>query len=104
MLWVYNASLELNAKSEYPAIIAVSLSLTVLMTILVALRAYVRAIVVESPGSDDYVTFFSAVSTRRITPGHSSSRDIDYQHHLQHSCDLSDPLGLGVTFVASTAG
>lgn len=63
MPWVTHVSPEVDKSSQYPAILAVSLTLTTLMTIFVALRAYVRAAIARSLGGDDYVIFVSAVSS-----------------------------------------
>ena len=54
MAWVLNASDEVNARSDYPTIIAVCLVLTILMTVVVVLRIYVHASV-RQIGSDDCV-------------------------------------------------
>ncbi|CEJ61728.1 Putative Integral membrane protein [Penicillium brasilianum] len=43
MGWVYNASEEVEAASQYPLILGVCVSLTILMIITVCLRLYVRA-------------------------------------------------------------
>jgi hypothetical protein len=61
MAWVHNASPEVLAKSQYPAILGVVLGLTGLMVITVALRGYVRAVMVKAVGKDDWVILFSAV-------------------------------------------
>jgi hypothetical protein len=61
-MWVHNASEETNAISQWPVILAVCVSLTVVMTTIVALRFYVRAIMLKAIGKDDWVILFSAVS------------------------------------------
>ena len=61
MPWVWYTSPEVNAISSYPSIIGVAMSVTAVMITIVAARAYVRFGIINLPGSDDYVTFFSAV-------------------------------------------
>jgi hypothetical protein len=43
MGWVYNATPEVEAMSQYRLILGVCLSLTVLMVVIVSLRLFVRA-------------------------------------------------------------
>ena len=67
MTWVYNPQHEtkvsdLDAISRWPTIVGVCVSLTILMTITVGLRIYVRARMIKSLGIDDYVMIFSMVS------------------------------------------
>lgn len=61
MGWVYNASPELDALSDWPKILGICLSLTTLMSATVCLRLYVRAFMIKSLGADDYVMTFSMV-------------------------------------------
>ncbi|ELR05656.1 hypothetical protein VC83_02952 [Pseudogymnoascus destructans] len=61
MQWVYNASPEVLAKSQYPSILGVVLGLTGLMVFTVALRGYVRVAMVKAVGQDDWVILFSAI-------------------------------------------
>ena len=60
MGWIHNASPEVTAQSYYPAILAVCLVLTTIMTVVVSLRIYIhfRA---GRVAADDYVIFFSMV-------------------------------------------
>lgn len=62
MTWVHNATPAVDAQSEWPTIIAVCISLTMLMATTVGLRLYVRAWMIKSVGVDDYVMLFSMVS------------------------------------------
>lgn len=62
MLWVQHASQAVNDKSQWPTILAVVLSLTVVMVTTVALRGYVRGFMLKTIGKDDWVILFSAVS------------------------------------------
>ncbi|RFU27368.1 hypothetical protein B7463_g8972, partial [Scytalidium lignicola] len=59
-MWVHNGSPELDAKSQYVKIMAVSIVLTVIMSIIVALRFYVRGIMLRAIGPDDWVILFGA--------------------------------------------
>lgn len=60
MGWVYNVSPEVAAQSYYPAILAVCVVLTTLMTAVVSLRIYIH-IRAGRVAPDDYVIFFSMV-------------------------------------------
>jgi hypothetical protein len=60
--WVHNGSVELDHESNYKQIMAVSISLTAIMTVIVSLRAYVRAVMLKTLGPDDWVIFITAVS------------------------------------------
>lgn len=60
-MWVQNGSPELDAESQYKKIMAVSLILTVLMSTIVSLRYYVRAVMLRAIGADDWVILFGAV-------------------------------------------
>lgn len=66
--WVHHVSTEVDAQSRYPTIIAVAMALTAVMTIIVLTRGYVRLVIVQQLGKDDYVTFFSAVRLYSIVP------------------------------------
>ncbi|ETN44524.1 uncharacterized protein HMPREF1541_10194 [Cyphellophora europaea CBS 101466] len=59
MIWVQNASPEVDAQSEWPLIVAVCITLSTIMTMCVALRLYVRTYMIKSLGTDDYVIIFS---------------------------------------------
>lgn len=61
MVWVQNASPEVDATSNYPTIIAVCVSITVLMMLTVSTRIYVRAVMIKMMGMDDWIILFSAV-------------------------------------------
>lgn len=61
--WIHNGSPELDGESRYKQILAVSLVLTTIMTIVVGLRGYVRGVMLKSLGWDDFVIFFAAVSS-----------------------------------------
>ena len=60
--WVHNAPPEVNAISRYPTILAVCISLTAVMTAIIAVRGYVRAVMLKSIGADDWTILFSGVS------------------------------------------
>lgn len=60
MGWVYNATLEVEAVSDYRIILGVCLSLTVLMVVTVCLRLFVRA-EASRLGAADYVMVVSMV-------------------------------------------
>lgn len=62
MLWVYNASAAVNAESNYPTILGVSVPLVVLMFTVVCLRFYVRGYMLKVVGLDDWVIAVGAVS------------------------------------------
>lgn len=62
MTWVHNASPEVDAKSQWPTIVAVCIALTFVMTVTVGLRDYTRAIMLKTLWADDWVILFSAVS------------------------------------------
>ena len=62
MVWVQNATPEIDARSQWPTILAVCLCLTILMTVTVGLRGYVRVIMLKTVGNDDWVILASAVS------------------------------------------
>jgi hypothetical protein len=61
MGWIQNASPEVDAASNYPTIIAVCISVTAFMMIIVSLRLYVRAHMLHVMGLDDWTILFSAV-------------------------------------------
>lgn len=61
--WVYNGSTELDQESKYKQILAVSIVLTAVMSIVVVLRGYVRGVMLKTLGWDDFVIFFAAVSS-----------------------------------------
>ncbi|KAK2768632.1 hypothetical protein FQN54_000488 [Arachnomyces sp. PD_36] len=60
MGWIYNASPEVTAQSSYPAILAVCLVLTTIMTIVVSLRIYIH-VRSRRLAADDYVIFMSMI-------------------------------------------
>ena len=62
MTWVYNTSPAVNADSNYPTILGVSITLVVLMLVIVCLRFYVRAHMLNAVGPDDWVIAAGAVS------------------------------------------
>lgn len=62
-LWINNGSEQLDAVSKYPTILGVCIALSVLLIIVVAMRAYTRIKILNSLGFDDWVIFFSAVSS-----------------------------------------
>lgn len=59
--WVHNAPPEVNAISRYPTILAVCISLTAVMTAIIAVRGYVRAVMLKSIGADDWTILFSGI-------------------------------------------
>jgi hypothetical protein len=60
--WIHNGSAELDHESKYKQILAVSIVLTVFMSIVVGLRGYVRGVMLKTLGWDDYIVFLAAVS------------------------------------------
>lgn len=65
MGWVYNASPEVEAASQYQLILGVCVSLTVLMIITVCLRLYVRA-QASRLGAADWVMVVSMVGKSQM--------------------------------------
>ncbi|KAK2812125.1 hypothetical protein FQN49_008396, partial [Arthroderma sp. PD_2] len=61
MQWVYHATPEVNAISQYPTILAVCISLSFVMTVVVGLRVWVRVVMKKSFGVDDAVIVSSAI-------------------------------------------
>lgn len=61
-MYVVNASPEVDAQSNYPLILGVSIPLVLLMTIVVGLRLYVRVSILRRPGPDDWCIVAAAVS------------------------------------------
>ncbi|KAL8708413.1 MAG: hypothetical protein Q9220_006703 [cf. Caloplaca sp. 1 TL-2023] len=64
-LWIHNGNQHLDAISDYRIILGVCIALPILMLVIVALRGYTRAKILHSLGYDDWIIFFSAVSTHR---------------------------------------
>lgn len=62
MGWIWYTSPAISSQSRYRSIVGVAMSLTALMTVVVAARFYVRWSIVRKLGKDDYVTIISAVS------------------------------------------
>jgi len=60
--WVYNGSPEVNAESQYPTILGVSITICAIMVLVVFTRLYVRARMLKFLGADDFVIVASAVS------------------------------------------
>ncbi|KAI9892305.1 MAG: hypothetical protein M1814_001504 [Vezdaea aestivalis] len=60
-LWVHNGSPTIDDGSQYPTIVAVCVTLTAWMLVIVCLRGYVRAVMLRSFGADDWTILFSAV-------------------------------------------
>ncbi|EZF11686.1 hypothetical protein H113_07277 [Trichophyton rubrum MR1459] len=71
--WVYYVSPEVNAISQYPTILAVCISLTFVMTVVVCLRIWVRAVWKKSFGVDDAVIVSSACVVHNSVPARSRS-------------------------------
>ena len=61
MPWVYNADAHANAMSEYPKIVTVCITLTVVMATIVGMRVYVRGRILRSFGPDDWTIIAAAV-------------------------------------------
>jgi hypothetical protein len=66
MGWVYNASPELEAESDFPQILAVCITLTILMTLTVSTRIAVRW-AQHRTGPDDYIMAVAMVSLDTAT-------------------------------------
>lgn len=62
MVWINNGSPALDQISEYPTILGVCITLSILTTVIVLLRGFTRARILKVLGIDDYVIFFSCVS------------------------------------------
>ncbi|CAG8981129.1 hypothetical protein HYALB_00005844 [Hymenoscyphus albidus] len=60
-MYVINASPEVDAQSNYPLILGVTIPLLVLMLTVVVLRIYVRVSILRSPGPDDWCIAVAAV-------------------------------------------
>ncbi|KAI4136776.1 MAG: hypothetical protein L6R39_007616, partial [Caloplaca ligustica] len=60
-LWIHNGSEHLDEISDYRTILGVCIALPILMTVVVAMRAYTRGKILNSLGLDDWVIFFSAI-------------------------------------------
>jgi hypothetical protein len=69
-MWVYNASPEINAQSDYPLILGVSIPLAALMLVIVCLRLYVRLVMLKRPGIDDWCVVAAAVRICLFPPDH----------------------------------
>ena len=67
MGWIYNASAAVNAESNYPTIVGVSVTLVVLMFIVVCLRFYVRGHMLKVVGLDDWIIAAGGVSQRPLS-------------------------------------
>ncbi|OBT65555.1 hypothetical protein VE03_05031 [Pseudogymnoascus sp. 23342-1-I1] len=65
--WVHNGSPQFDHDSKYKQIMAVSITLTCVMTIVVCLRGYVRGAMLKALGWDDFVIFFAALCTITYT-------------------------------------
>lgn len=92
MTWVQHVTPEVEALSQYPTIISVCVSLTVLMALVVAIRSWVRAHLVKRMGFDDYLAICTAVSFATIAEVPQSPKLMltgDY-HRLYRSRDLAD--------------
>lgn len=76
-MWVHNATPEINAKSDYPTILGVSLPLCSLMLVIVCLRLYVRIGMLKRPGPDDWCIVAAAV---RLTLLFVASKLISQPH------------------------
>lgn len=61
MTWVQNASPAIDAKSQWPTILAVCIILTTIMVTTVGLRGYVRVVLLKTVGGDDWVILFSCL-------------------------------------------
>jgi hypothetical protein len=82
MGWVYNATPEVEAESQYRLILGVCLSLTMLMVITVSLRLFVRG---QSGrlAAADWVMAGSMVSLpMQNTRNNTSYSEADIQHYL----------------------
>jgi len=60
--WTHNVTPEVEAKSNWLQIVVVCIVLSLLMTAVVALRGYVRAVMLRTVGWADWVIYFSCVS------------------------------------------
>ncbi|KAM3075385.1 hypothetical protein ACMFMG_007176 [Clarireedia jacksonii] len=60
-MWVYNATPEVNAASNYPTILGVSIPILLLMVVTVLTRLWVRLRTVRGIGADDWAIFAAAL-------------------------------------------
>lgn len=60
-MWVYNSTPEVNAASNYPTILGVSIPILILMLITVCTRFWVRVRTVRGIGADDWAVLAAAV-------------------------------------------
>ncbi|KAL3421351.1 integral membrane protein [Phlyctema vagabunda] len=58
--WVHNGSSKLDDESQYRMIMSVSIILTILMSVIVSLRIYVRGTLLRSIGADDWAILGAA--------------------------------------------
>lgn len=66
-MYVVNASPEVDAQSNYPLILGVSIPLLILMLTVVGLRIYVRVSILRRPGPDDWCIAVAAVGLTLLT-------------------------------------
>lgn len=62
-LWIHNGSQQLDEISDYRTILGVCIALPILMVVIVGMRAYTRIKLLHSIGLDDWIIFFSTVSS-----------------------------------------
>ncbi|KAL8852504.1 MAG: hypothetical protein Q9221_002628, partial [Calogaya cf. arnoldii] len=63
--WIQNGSDHLDAISDYRTILGVCITLPIIMTIVVGMRAYTRIKLLESIGIDDWIILFSAICAHK---------------------------------------
>ncbi|KFY26148.1 hypothetical protein V493_04243 [Pseudogymnoascus sp. VKM F-4281 (FW-2241)] len=100
--WIHNGSPQLDHESNYKQIMAVSIVLTCVMTVVVCLRGYVRGAMLKALGWDDFVIFFAAV-TSPYPAGEISGTALSICSLAMHYClywPLHWPWGLGLTVAA----
>lgn len=97
MGWIWHTSAEISKQSQYPSIVGVAMALTAMMVAVVLSRCYVRWNIVQQLGSDDYVTFASAVSSPNEGAASIGSHPLSSGHQccIQQSRGLADANGSG---------
>lgn len=69
-MWVYNATPEVDAQSNYPLILGASFPLLLLSLTTVGARLYVRFRTVRGIGADDWAVVIALVRCYSITRSH----------------------------------
>lgn len=104
MGWVSNASPEVNAESQYPTIIGVTVVMSILSIVIVCSRLYVRQ-TSRGLASDDWMSTLSMVFAliysvlciaRKWIPGVTVERNMTESHLLTDETETKYGLGLSI--------